>query len=849
MFRLALAQLRRRPLRYVSLFLSIVIAVALTVATVAISQSLRDSVRSLYSAPYDSVDVVATLHNATPEEVHRLQSTAEQFGASQVALDQQVIGTKKSGSAQLYQPVRVEAMSSGALMWQHIVEGRAPQAPGEIVTTTAENSAGDPAREETRAGIGETIMLSLPTRGSDADIPVKVVGHVDAGVTERLIGTESVYAYPSDVAAWAGQGPKVNGELRVDTPEGVDPAGVAKRLQQSSGTSTKVQTANAHAQALADQYFGKRDHYFVLLDAFVAVVAVVAGLVIFSTYQVLAAQRRREFALVRSIGARTGQLVGSVVIEAALLAALAGILAVPLGHWLASIAGRNASAVGVRVPLSDATLSPGTTFAVALAGVILAVAAAIPAAWMAARRPVVDSLATAESGEASKAGMILSVLAGLVVLLGGLWLGQRMLGASADGAVSAKRVMLAVTAGGLIVLGAMLLLAVFWPLLMGLLGRFVPIPTLQLALSYPGKQRLRSGALVAIVFAGSALVGAVVSGQDKVAGRLEQKAASQALADVAVSSVSGPMPAGLANELRHTAGVVAVAEPQTVKLDAVESRARSKAGASGSLSGGETAYTLDADQAAQVLRDATQGAKPGEVVLGRYSPWRENVKTGDVLRLTIAGQPVEAKARLSESQFTLIDRGIAEQARQAAKDAKIREAGLDPANTEAVKMLEQRTGKTVPDFPVTLVLAKLGALSSTGEASSSGAETGDAPKQEAIVKRIRNDMDNHKERLVLKDGVAYRKAGAESVERVLTVSKLMIWVSVLITLLGVLNVTLLTITERRRDRELLRSIGLGPVRNRLTLALEVLLLVLLAAVLGWLLGSSVGLGIAGVVLA
>lgn len=908
MIRLALAQLRRRPLRFISLFFSIAIAVSLTVATAAISQSLRDSVHSLYTAPYESADVVAGLHNATPDQARRLQAEAKRLGATNTALDQQVIGTKKSSSAQLYQPVRVEAISPGPLMWQNIIDGRAPERPGEVLLSAPDDDSTQTNPDRTKANIGETIMLNLPTRGSKADVPVKVVGHTQPSATEKLIGTESLYAFPSDVATWAGPVPNankpvVNGELRIALPNGANASEFAQKLQQRAGNSIQVATADSRAQTLADQYFGKRDHYFVLLDAFVAVVAIVAALVIFSSYQVLAAQRRREFALIRSIGGRTGQLVSSVIVEAAVLAAIAGVLAAPFGLWLASFAGRHASVVGVRVPLSDATLSPLATFAVALVGVGLAVLAAVPAAWMAARRPVVESLSTSESGESSRVGLILTALAGVAIAASGLWLGQRMSNAAADGAVSAKRVALAVTAGGLIVLGAMLLFAVIWPLVLGLLGRVVKLPVLQLALSYAGRQRLRSGALVAIVFAGSALVGAVVTGQDKVAGRLEEKAASKALADVAISSVDGPIPDGLVEKLRRTPGVTNVAEPQTVRIEgsqpARDGGATQNAPGEEVLSGSETAYTLSAEDARTVLRDETQGAQPGELVLGRYSPWREELKTGDKIRIFVGGQPVQVKVRLSDSQFTLLDQDLAQKARQAAKDAKLREAGLDPANSEAVQAFEQRTGKTVPDFPVTMILAMLGggekspasesrkpnpqdgAPQASGNPNDVTRQQGlpddgapqpghptdaarqpghpndatqqpnlpDVAAQEAAVKRVRQTVDAFLQKLVLKDGVAYRKAGTESVNRVLTVSKLMILASVLITLLGVLNVLLLTLTERRRDRELLRSVGLGPARGTLSLALEVLLLAGAAALLGWWLGSVEGLMVAGFVLA
>ncbi|EKC61303.1 membrane protein containing DUF214, permase predicted, partial [human gut metagenome] len=60
----------------------------------------------------------------------------------------------------------------------------------------------------------------------------------------------------------------------------------------------------------------------------------VAALVIANTFQVLVAQRRRTLALLRTIGAKKGQLYGSVLFEAAVLGFVASVLGVMLGSLL-----------------------------------------------------------------------------------------------------------------------------------------------------------------------------------------------------------------------------------------------------------------------------------------------------------------------------------------------------------------------------------------------------------------------------------------------------------------------------------------------------------------------------------
>ncbi|WP_273352609.1 ABC transporter permease [Corynebacterium resistens] len=842
MIRLALAQLRRRPLRYISLFFSIAIAVALAVATAALSQSLRASIHSLYLAPYESADVVATMHNVTGDQALELKNAAQAAGAKEIALDQQIAGTKRSGAG-IYQPIRVGSISPGPLVWQRIIEGRVPEKPGEILVSSSTDST-ERGAHEAAAQIGETIYLNISGKGGNTDIPLKVVGQAEPSAVQQLMGTEFAYVNPQDIASWVGESPQLDVELRATLTPGADSSDFVKALQQRAGMGAAVESADSHAAKLENEYLGTRKHFFLLLDAFVAVVVVVAALVIFSSYQVLASQRRREFALIRSIGGTTSQIVGSVVVESAALALLAGAIAVPVGLSLASFVGKHASAVGVRVPLSETSLPPVSTGLVALMGVFVAVGAAFPAALMAARRPVVESLAATGGERTSKIGSAVTVLGGILLVSAGWWINRQLNGELWQDWALSKVIVAAVLAGGLIAIGAMLVIAVVWPILMGVGGRLTPFPVTKLAFSYASKQRLRSGALVAIVFAGTALVGSVTLGQEKIADQLERKAGAQALADVAISSMDGQLPSGLHEKVRGIPGVEAVAPVKVVKLDAPKGKDTNSTGGSKGISGSETAYVIDRKQASEILRDPSPGAMPGEVVLGRYSPWRDLVQNRSKITVTIAGQPVGATVRLADGQFTTIDSGLAERARQSVKEAKLRDAGIDPQDRAAVARLEQATGKIANSYPTTLLLAKI-----AGSEVVSDKESTQAEQQEAVVEKIRESVSAADNRLVFKDGIADRRASAESVGRVLAVSKLMIVVSLLITTLGVFNVTMQSITERRRDRALLRSIGLGPVRSWILMILEVLMLAGIAAVLGWWVGGALGLDIATTVLA
>ncbi|SDL85739.1 FtsX-like permease family protein [Corynebacterium mycetoides] len=84
------------------------------------------------------------------------------------------------------------------------------------------------------------------------------------------------------------------------------------------------------------------------------------------------------------------------------------------------------------------------------------------------------------------------------------------------------------------------------------------------------------------------------------------------------------------------------------------------------------------------------------------------------------------------------------------------------------------------------------------------------------------------------------------VERLLSITRLMSVVALLIAAVGIANTVFLSWRERARDRELLNSLGLTPAGSAGVMAVELLLLAIPAAVVGWLIGQWAGIYIAGV---
>ena len=99
-------------------------------------------------------------------------------------------------------------------------------------------------------------------------------------------------------------------------------------------------------QVAADGTAAVRDSmgiFTTVLLVFAGVSVVVGSFVIWNTFNVLVAQRRREVALLRAVGATRRQVLAGVLVEAGVVGVVSGVIGVLLGVGLAPASGRCSS--------------------------------------------------------------------------------------------------------------------------------------------------------------------------------------------------------------------------------------------------------------------------------------------------------------------------------------------------------------------------------------------------------------------------------------------------------------------------------------------------------------------------
>ncbi|WP_052685080.1 FtsX-like permease family protein [Lentzea aerocolonigenes] len=275
---------------------------------------------------------------------------------------------------------------------------------------------------------------------------------------------------------------------------------------------------------------------FALLGAFVTVAMIVAALVSTSTFRIVFAQRMRELALLRAIGATRGHLARRLVAEGAAVGLLASIAGVAL-----------AAGAGQLVPLAGLS-APGFPLTPALVVVVgsfvLTTLAVLAPAWSAAKVAPLEALRTSAVQDTKSSiggprwvfGILMAAGAGVLlvnVAVEGLATKQRPTGMT-------EELLLRTTISGALAFGALITLG---PALISPVLRLISVPLRRstigsLAVSGVGGAPRRAASVTAVVALGVSLIIATLTGANTLQGLGKAEMAGAYPADL---EIGGPV--------------------------------------------------------------------------------------------------------------------------------------------------------------------------------------------------------------------------------------------------------------------------------------------------------------------
>jgi len=449
MMRVALRNLWAHKLRTSLTILAVLLGVAMISGTYVLTDQLRSGFEDIYQSAYKNIDVVVTPKPAFGEE--GMQSGLETLPESLVAKVEKVEGVttvnpslaalgvlvidgealQSTGSPTLFFSAAPPELDSVTYY-----EGTRPAESGEIAVN-----------RETADSQGLKVGDELAVGTQEGAEPVRISGLFDFGSEgASLGGSILVVGTADDMSRWFGlEGVVSSIEVK---GEDTDAAALAARIRDAiDDPQVIVQTGEVSAAEQTEAVGDALDSVLTpALLAFGGVAVLVGAFIIFNTFSITVAQRQREFAMLRTLGATRRQVLGTVVAEALVIGVGASVAGLFAGLGVAVGMNGLFKAIGADIPTGGLEMAP-RTIAIALAiGIGITLVSALIPAIRATRVPPVAALQEGAVLPPSPLARFVPYFGGLLAASGA---GLLVLGLMSEGSVTNRLLQMAV--GGVLI--------------------------------------------------------------------------------------------------------------------------------------------------------------------------------------------------------------------------------------------------------------------------------------------------------------------------------------------------------------------------------------------------------------
>ena len=794
MRRVALRGLLARKLRSVLTAIAIVLGVAMVSGTLVLTDTIDKAFDSIFSSSYEQTDAVISgtklvewsqtgKAQISPDVLRKVRALPEVEAAAGTILDisgdanQAKILTKDGEAIQGNNPTFGLGVDPADERFNpfELVEGRWASGGRQVVIdlNTADKYGFHVGERVQVAGEGPVrtyTLTGIARFGDVASLGGATIALFDVATARKVLDKTGF-----DAVAVAGR-------------DGVATQKLIDSIRTAIPVSAQVRTG---AEQAAEDGEGVGEfvtfiRYFLL--AFAGIALFVGAFVIFNTLSITVAQRTKELATLRTLGASRRQVLRSVVLEGFALGVVASTIGLALGVLLAKGLTALFGALNLDMPQADMVFRWRTVLVAMLTGTIVTLVASI---WPAVRATRIAPIsAVREGGMIVKKPSRKTLVFGLLVT--GLSVFGLVYGTLGEGVSTAGRVL----GIGLGALGIFIGLAAIAPRLVRPLAHVVGLPAARLggaagrlaqenAVRNPG----RTASTAAALMIGLTLVSFVAVFGKALLESDEKALEKQLAASHVISSQSGwdTVPVG--------AGRIARAAPGVQVASAIRGDRAQKVGSGEVDVSGVDPKTI----AAAYSFEWVEGSHASLAALARGDAIvREGEgHVGDTLRLmTPAGKQLEAEVRAVYRKHGDLDQLLGQVVlSQATFDANFPRPGdlLTLVQADSTSALE-RALAAFPD-------AKL----QTGE-----------------------------------EFISNRTAWLNDV---MSLFYVLLALSVIVSLFGMVNTLVLAVFERTRELGMLRAVGMTRRQARRMIRQESVITALIGAALG----LPLGVGLAALV--
>ncbi|MFD5784355.1 ABC transporter permease [Streptomyces sp. NPDC126933] len=228
----------------------------------------------------------------------------------------------------------------------------------------------------------------------------------------------SLVLFTTDIAQKLYLEPGFFKDLTITAAPGASDTKILSEVKSLLPENAEAQTGARLAADQATRTERGLENLNQMLLAFAAIALFVGVFLISNTFTMLVAQRTRELALLRAVGASRRQVKRSVLVEAGLVGLIASVIGFVLGVGLAIGLRSAMGQFGARVPAGPLVISPTAIGAALGVGVLITLLAAWLPARRAAKIPPVAAMGSAHAVPTTKSLVVRNSIGGGLTLIG-----------------------------------------------------------------------------------------------------------------------------------------------------------------------------------------------------------------------------------------------------------------------------------------------------------------------------------------------------------------------------------------------------------------------------------------------
>ncbi|MGV9891984.1 ABC transporter permease [Streptomyces sp. NPDC003395] len=283
-----------------------------------------------------------------------------------------------------------------------LVEGHAPTGKDQVLID---------AKTAERAGyeVGDTVRISV-----DGPVLTPTITGVFTTDDGNVAAGGSLALFDTATAQRLFGKPGTYDEIDVQAAPGTSQTALQAALeralpQDAVETTTGKQLADDQARMISAQMGGMQQALLV----FAGIALFVGTFIIANTFTMLVAQRTRELALLRAVGASRRQVTRSVLIEAFVVGTVAGVAGLAAGIGIGAGMRSLMGAFDATVPDGPLVISPTTVVAALAVGVLVTMLAAWLPGRRAAKIPPVAAMSSVHAKATTKSMVLRNTLGAL----------------------------------------------------------------------------------------------------------------------------------------------------------------------------------------------------------------------------------------------------------------------------------------------------------------------------------------------------------------------------------------------------------------------------------------------------